>query len=152
MTKRAALVAMAFLGLGLGGCAGIRDHRGFVLDNQLVQSVQAGVDNKASVTKALGRPTFTGQFGDTDWYYVSQQTKQIAFSRPRIMDATILHVSFDAAGNVVAVEKGDESKLASVDPMGGKTPTLGHQKSLIQEIFGNIGSFSQPGLPGSGGQ
>ena len=32
--------------------------------------------------------------------------------------------------------------------MKGKTPTLGHNKSLIEEIFGNIGSIAQPGLPG----
>lgn len=153
MTMRLGPCAVALMGLGLlSGCAGIRDHRGFVLDDQLVQSVQVGVDNKDSVAKSLGRPTFTGQFGDNDWYYVSQQTKQVAFSRPRITDATILHVRFDAAGNVVAVDKGDETQIAAVDPMKGKTPTLGHQKSLIQEIFGNIGSISQPGLPGSGGQ
>lgn len=150
MTMRMGPLAVALIGLGLmSGCAGIRDTRGFVLDDQLAQSVQVGVDNKASVAKALGRPTFLGQFNDNDWYYVSHKTRQVAFTKPKVTDATILHVRFDAAGNVVAVETADESRIASVSPMKGKTPTLGHKKSLIQEIFGNIGSISQPGLPGS---
>lgn len=150
MTIRVGRVAVAFLGLSLlSACAGIREHRGFVLDDQLAQSVQVGVDNKESVAKSLGRPTFVGQFSDNDWYYVSQDTRQLAFGTPKVADSIILHVQFDAAGNVVAVNKGDESKIAAVSPMAGKTPTLGHKKSLIQELFGNIGSISQPGMPGS---
>ena len=61
----------------------------------------------------------------------------------------MLHVRFDPAGNVAAVETTDETKIAAVGPMGGKTPTLGHKKSLISEIFGNISSVAQPGLPGA---
>jgi hypothetical protein len=39
--------------------------------------------------------------------------------------------------------------IASVDPSGDKTPTLGRQRSFFDELFGNIGTISQPGLPGS---
>ena len=153
MTMRVAKLAVAFLGLGLlAGCASIRETHGFVLDEQLTKSVQAGVDNKDSVTKMLGRPTFTGQFSENDWYYISQNTRQIAFGRPTIKKETVLHIRFDAAGTVAAVETTDEKRIASVDPMGGKTPTLGHKKSLLEEIFGNISSISQPGLPGASPQ
>ena len=41
-----------------------------------------------------------------------------------------------------------EQQIARVGVMKSKTPTLGQSKSLIEEIFGNIGSISQPGLPG----
>ena len=151
MTMRMGRFAVAILGLSLlAGCAGLRETRGFVIDDQLVKSVQVGVDNKDSVAKSLGRPTFTSQFGGgNDWYYVAQKTKQFAFTRPKVTDQTVFHVRFDAAGNVAAVETTDETKIASVGPMKGKTPTLGQKRSLLQEIFGNIGSISQPGLPGS---
>ena len=42
--------------------------------------------------------------------------------------------------------------LASVDPTGDKTPTLGRKRSFFDELFGNIGTISQPGLPGAGRQ
>ena len=153
MTMRVARLAMAFLGLGLvTGCTSIRETHGFILDEQLSKAVQVGVDNKDSVAKSLGRPTFTGTFSQNDWYYISQNTRQVAFGTPTIKKETVLHIRFDPAGNVTAVETTDEKKIASVDPMGGKTPTLGHKKSLIDEIFGNISSISQPGLPGASPQ
>ncbi|HEU0310501.1 MAG TPA: outer membrane protein assembly factor BamE, partial [Sphingomicrobium sp.] len=65
MAKRS-LVAVIGLALALSACAGARDHKGFVLDPTLVDSVQVGVDNKDSVTRTLGRPTFTGQFDPND--------------------------------------------------------------------------------------
>ena len=42
--------------------------------------------------------------------------------------------------------------LSSVDPTGDKTPTLGRTRSFFEELFGNIGTISQPGLPGAGRQ
>ena len=149
MVKRSGKLAVAMIALSaLSACASIKESRGFVLDPQLVDSIQVGVDNKASVTKTLGRPSFTGQFSDSNWYYVSQQTRQVAFQTPRITKSQIVRVAFDPAGNVSAVQKADEKQIARVGPMKGKTPTLGHNKSLIEEIFGNIGSIAQPGLPG----
>ena len=150
MTKQVTRLAAAVLGATLlSACAGIREHRGFVLDEQLAQSVQVGVDNKTSVAKTLGRPTFVGQFDANDWYYLSQDTNQFAFRNPRVVDQKLLHVRFDPAGNVASVGTTGEELIASVDPSGDKTPTLGRKRSFFDELFGNIGTISQPGLPGA---
>ena len=45
------------LAVFLAGCAAQRAHKGTVIDSQLAGSIQAGVDNKASVEKLLGRWT-----------------------------------------------------------------------------------------------
>jgi len=148
MAKRS-VAAIIGLGLALAACAGIRDHKGFVLDQTLADAIQPGVDNKDSVVKTLGRPTFTGQFDPNEWFYVSQDTRQFAFRDPRVMQQTVLRVQFDQAGNVAAVNKTGKELIASVDPSGDKTPTLGRQRSFFDELFGNIGSISQPGLPGA---
>lgn len=124
----------------LAGCAGVMAHKGAVIDSQLVSSIQPGVDNKASVEKLLGRPSFTGQFSPNDWYYVSRDTKQVAFRNPRLRRQTTLHVRFDPAGNVVAVDRTGKELVASVDPANRKTPTLGRQRSFFEELFGNIGT------------
>jgi len=132
----------------LAGCAGIREHRGYVLDKELATGIQVGVDNKDSVTKTLGRPTFTGQFDPNDWYYVARDTSAFAFRRPRVTDQTVLHIRFDPAGNVAAVNQTDETLVASIDPVNDQTPTLGRERSFFEELFGNIGTFGAPGLPG----
>ena len=150
---RVGKIAIAMAGAALlAGCAGIRDHRGYVLDKELAAGVQVGVDNKDSVAKTLGRPTFTGQFTPDDWYYVAQDTSAFAFRRPKVTDQTVLHVRFDQAGNVALVEQTGEELIASINPMGGKTPTLGRDKSFFGELFGNIGTINQAGLPGGGPQ
>lgn len=153
MTAASAKLAMiAAAAALLGGCAGIYDHRGIVLDRELASAIQVGVDNRDSVAKTLGRPSFTGQFRDSDWYYVSRDTKTVAFRRPGVLDQTVLHVRFDAAGNVAAVKRSGRELIASVKPVNTRTPTLGRKRSFFNEIFGNIGSVGSGGLPGGGGQ
>jgi outer membrane protein assembly factor BamE (lipoprotein component of BamABCDE complex) len=142
--------ATALIGVALlSACAGSRDHRGIVLDKELASGIQVGVDNKESVQRTLGRPSFTGQFDPNDWYYVSRDTATLAFRLPRVTDQTVLHVRFDQAGNVAAVNQTGEELIAAISPSGDKTPTLGRNKSFFEELFGNIGTVTQPGLTGS---
>ena len=148
MAKRSVALIIG-LGLALSACAGIREHKGFVIDQTLADGIQVGVDNKDSVTRTLGRPTFTGQFDQNDWYYVSRNTAQLAFRDPKVTAQTVLRVRFDQAGNVASVEKTGKELIAKVDPSSDKTPTLGRQRSFFEELFGNIGTISQPGLPGT---
>jgi outer membrane protein assembly factor BamE (lipoprotein component of BamABCDE complex) len=150
--KRILLTAgLAALVLGASGCSRIRTHQGYQVDKLLVDSVQPGIDNRASVEGTLGRPSFTAQFGDADWYYVSRDMRQLAFSSPRPVDQTILHIRFDAAGNVVAVDRKGLEQVAKLSPSGDKTPTLGRHRSLFDEIFGNIGAVGAGGMGGGGG-
>jgi outer membrane protein assembly factor BamE (lipoprotein component of BamABCDE complex) len=133
------------------GCTQLRAHQGYVGDAALVSAVQAGVDNKQSVEASLGRPTFTGQFGGNDWYYFARDTRQLAFAQPRPTDQMLLHVRFDAAGNVTSVTKTGMENIARVSPESDKTPTLGRETGFFEELFGNIGSVGAPGAGGAGG-
>jgi len=132
-----------------GGCTRIRAHQGFLVDDLIVNSVLPGVDNKASVEGALGRPTFVSQFGPERWYYVSRETRSLAFASPRPTQQTLVTVEFDANGNVVEVDRnGTLDQVANISPTGRTTPTLGRKRSLFDEIFGNIGAV---GAGGGGG-
>jgi len=137
--------------LMLGGCAQIHQHKGVVLDSQLIGAIQPGVDNKDSVEKALGRPTFIGQFTPNEWYYVSRDVNQVAFRNPRVKKQTVLVVRFDQKGNVASVQQTGKELVMNVSPTGRSTPTLGRKRSFFEELFGNIGSVGAPGLPGQGG-
>ena len=133
-------LAAAVMGVALlGGCMGIRQHRGFVIDKELASGVQVGVDNKDSVAKTLGRPSFTGQFDANDWYYVSRDTKTVPFRSEAATDQTVLHIRFDAAGNVASVNQTGKELIAGINPVNDKTPTLGRDRSFFDELFGNIG-------------
>lgn len=135
------------------GCTRIRDHKGYIVDSTLLGTVQAGIDNKDSVAKTLGRPSFTGQFdrGAESWYYIGRETRQLAFASPSTVAQTTLTVRFDAAGNVVAVDRSGIEKVASITPNGDKTPTLGRDRGFFAELFGNIGRVGGVGGTVGGG-
>ena len=142
--RRAALTALA-AGLALGACTRVKDHQGFVLDQTLVAAIQPGVDNKDSVANTLGRPSFTSEFDQRDWYYLSRDTRNMAFSNPHPSGQTVLHIRFDDKGNVASVDRRGLEQVASIRPAGDKTPTLGRRRSLFDELFGNIGTVGATG-------
>nr|ALG05333.2 small protein A [uncultured bacterium 5H7] len=148
---RIGLAAAVALVAATGGCASIKDHRGYWVDTALIESVQPGVDNRTSVERSLGRPTFVSQFGQPAWYYVSVNTRQRPFASPRTTDQTILRIRFDDKGNVAAVDKAGAEKIARLDPDGKKTPTLGRDRGFLEDLFGNIGTVGAPGMGGQGG-
>ena len=130
----------------LAGCAQFRQHKGVVLDPQIASAIQPGVDNKASVQKLLGTPTFQAQFTPNDWYYVSRDTHQIAFRNPRVTRQTVMLVRFDQAGNVASTQNTGKELVLNLNPTKRSTPTLGRKKSFFDEIFGGIGSVGAPGV------
>lgn len=149
--KRRVITGAALAGamIATGGCARIVGHQGYLVDTQLVSTVQPGIDNKQSVQKTLGLPSFTGQFDQNDWYYIGRETKQLAFGLPKPTAQTLLHVRFDAAGNVAEVNRTGIEKVARIDPVNDKTPTLGRKHGFFEDLFGNIGRVGT--LPGGTG-
>ncbi len=150
-----ALVAGLTLGAVTGGCAPLRSHQGYVIDADLVNSVQPGVDTRQSVQQVLGQPTISSQFapeGQGDWYYVARDSRNYGFQTPRVKSQITIQISFDPAGNVTAIRRGDVSQVASISPYGKTTPTLGRQRGFFQDLFGNIGTVGAAGggVPGGG--
>jgi outer membrane protein assembly factor BamE (lipoprotein component of BamABCDE complex) len=145
LARVAALTGLILLATG---CAKVRGYQGYIADNVLIEGIQAGVDNRESVEKTLGRPSFVGEFDTSDWYYVSRQTRQYAYASPKPSEQTVLRVHFDGAGKVTTVTKTGVDQVVSIRPLKSKTPTLGKDSSFFQELFGNIGQVGSVGESG----
>ncbi|MEQ1498873.1 MAG: outer membrane protein assembly factor BamE [Novosphingobium sp.] len=145
------ILLVAAASLALSACASIKDHRGYLVDGALLDSVMPGIDNRVSVERMLGRPSFISQFGRQDWYYVSTNTRQSAFSRPEASEHLMVKVMFDDKGNVVSVERSGVERVARINPDGSKTPTLGRERTFLEDLFGNIGQVGAGGAPGGQG-
>lgn len=137
----------------VAGCNSIALHRGYLGDEVLVRSVQPGIDNRVSVERTLGQPSFTSQFGAPVWYYVSSTTTQAPFTTPKIAEHSVLAVHFDPAGNVANVERTGVDQVAYFNPDSDQTPTLGRERSFLEDLFGNIGQVGAggAGAPAGGG-
>jgi outer membrane protein assembly factor BamE (lipoprotein component of BamABCDE complex) len=143
------MMTVAAAALLLAGCATTRAHKGTVLDQQLVSTIQPGVDNKASVEKLLGGPSFVGQWTPNDWYYFSRDTNQVAFRNPRVNRQSVLLVRFDQKGNVAALQHSGKELVLGLDPSRRATPTLGRKKSFFDDLISNIGSVGSAGPGGA---
>ena len=80
-------VAAGIAAIGIGGCAPLRSHQGYVIDADLVNSVQPGVDNRQSVLDTLGTPTFTSQFGQGQWFYLARDSRNFSYNKPKAVEA-----------------------------------------------------------------
>lgn len=142
------VAAVAAVGL-TAGCTTIKDKRGYVAEDVLLNSVQPGIDNKTSVEGALGRPTFASVYGQDSWYYVSLDTRQKPFASPKTKGESLFTVHFDRAGNVVGTEHSGMERVVKLRPVGDKTPVYGRERTFLQDMFGNIGAVGA--APPSGG-
>ena len=150
-SRRLMLAGLVVVAAATGGCTRVKQNQGYLVDETLLTSIQPGVDNRDSVAKTLGRPSFAAQFDAGEWYYVSRNTEQYAFLHPKVKSQSILVVSFDKAGNVAKVERRGMEQIAKIDPVGDKTPTLGREEGFFQDLFGNIGTVGAGGVGGPGG-
>jgi outer membrane protein assembly factor BamE (lipoprotein component of BamABCDE complex) len=98
----------------------------------------------------LGKPTFTSEFNQGDWYYISRDVRNFAYNNPHVRDQVTLRISFDSRGVVSAVRRSGAEQVASISPSGKTTPTLGKKRSFFDELFGNIGTVGAIG-GGQGG-
>lgn len=146
---------LAVLGLGLAmaaaACTPLRSHQGYVVDTDLVNAIQPGVDNRQSVLQTLGTPTITSQFNGGDWYYVARDSRNLGFNLPHPVSQITLQISFDPAGNVTAIRRSGVDQVADISPYGKTTPTLGKKRGFFEDLFGNIGTVGAAGAGGPGG-
>ena len=148
--RNAVLGALA-LGIAIGGCTPLRSHQGYIIDADLVNAIQPGVDNRTSVAQTLGKPTIVSEFGQKDWYYVARDSRNLNFQKPKVKDQITLKISFDDAGNVSTISRGGVTQIAKIDPYGKTTPTMGRKRGFFQDLFGNIGTVGAAGSGAPGG-
>ncbi|WP_174298877.1 outer membrane protein assembly factor BamE [Sphingomonas bacterium] len=139
------ILALAAAAALASGCTKLRSHQGYIIDADLVNSVQPGVDTRDSVAKVLGQPSFRSQFGEQNWYYLSRDSRNYAYTRPRATDQLTLEISFDRTGTVSAVRRSGVEQIAAVDALAKTTPTLGRTRGFFQDLFGNIGTVGAAG-------
>ena len=70
---------------------------------------------------------------------MSRTLGQLAFRTPRPVDQKLVHVQFNDAGTVIAVNNTGMETVASISPNGDKTPTMGRERGFFEDLFGNMG-------------
>ena len=123
-------------------CSPIVVSNGYIPDQELVQKVRPGVHDKESVAELLGSPTSVAQFEPEVWYYVKREAERLAFFEESVTEQTVVAVKFDAAGIVTDIHRYDLEDGKAIEPVERVTPTRGKELTFLEQLFGNVGRFS----------
>ena len=130
------------MAMGVGACTIERQAKGFVIDADFAEAITPGLDNKTSVSNGLGNPSMIGTFNDDTWYYISEISLRRSFFKPQTTSRDIIAVRFDDFGLVEDVTRYSLADAIHVRPRKDKTPTRGKKLGVFEQIFSNIGRFS----------
>ena len=113
----------------------------------LVSIIKLGKDNKESISKILGEPSFKGTLGDNSFYYLGRVNSQIAFLKPDLEQQIILELNFDKKNNLKKIFVYDEKQTINIAMSPKETQLTGYKQSLLRQILGN---FGMPGMKRGG--
>ncbi len=136
------MVAAALL---LAGCAAKVSNHGVVPDPDALAAVSPGQSDKVDVESKLGTPSTIGTFNDDVWYYMSERREQKAFFDPKIVERKIIAVTFDREDRVEDIYTYTEEDGRKIELVSRVTPTAGNELTILQQLFGNLGRFGNPG-------
>lgn len=139
--RRAWLAAALAAAVALCACQPRVDTHGFMPNPEMIAQIEPGVQDKNEVTEVLGTPSTVATFDESTWYYITQKSRTFAFFKPEIVDQQVLVINFDGADVVSDINRYTIEDGLIVDPVTRKTPTVGKELSLLQQLFGNVGRF-----------
>ena len=141
MALRSVLLA-GTVALALGACAQGVQVRGNIPDGEMVSKINPGIHTRMDIASLLGSPSTVSTFQDSKWYYIGQKTTQFAFFEPEVLERKVLVISFNDAGYVANTKTYGLEDGKIIDPVERITPTEGREISIIQQLFGNLGRFT----------
>jgi outer membrane protein assembly factor BamE (lipoprotein component of BamABCDE complex) len=158
--RGARLALLLVAGLGLGGCSWLpsvgalpgsdlfdspRTLRGHRVDEEDLSQLVIGTATRADVEALLGSPSATGTFDDSDWFYIGGITRQRPGRQLAVEVQEVVRFRFDGQGRLAEIQRLGPQDGRDVQMVARITPSPGNERTLMQQIFGNIGRVG-PGL------
>ncbi len=142
MKRVAGLVLAAMIGGGLSGCTPEVKNHGYAPDDVLLAEIAAGQDTRGSVRRKIGRPSTTGVFTQTGWYYVATTVEHYLYNAPAVTGRRVVAVQFDANDVVAGVNVYGIDDGRIIDLQTRTTPTHGRELTILQQLLGNLGTLT----------
>ncbi|MGE4351374.1 MAG: outer membrane protein assembly factor BamE [Bdellovibrionales bacterium] len=124
---------------GMTACAPTIANRGNMIEPEKLAEITVGESTREQVATALGSPTQVGTFDEKAWYYFGRSTKQYAFLDPEIVKQQAIEVHFNDEGVVTSIAELDPSEAQEIAPIARRTPTYGHETTIVEQLVGNLG-------------
>ena len=130
----------------LSACSPRIDYRGKSPEVKDMSTIIPGKSNKFDVLKSIGSPTFESTYGPKTWFYVHKKTATTAFFKPDMVEKNTISVTFN---DLDVVEKIDDldPEMQDITPISHTTPTVGADRTILQQVFSNFGRKAKKSAP-----
>lgn len=147
---RLALLFAAAMTLSVNACAPRVAEHGYVFDERDLKALQPGVTTQAQVENLMGTPSTSSIIQGEAWFYIRSTIETVTFYPPEEVSRRVVAIHFDEQQvvNDVAYYALEDGKV--INFVSRKTPTRGKELTFLQQLFGNIGKFNNPGAGGGG--
>lgn len=125
----------------ISACTPVVAQRGNMIEDYQVEEISIGESKRSDVLKTFGSPTTKSTFDQNVWYYIGHETEKRGIFDPKVVKERIFLVAFDQEGTLEALEEIDRSRL-NIPYARDKTKTHGNDRTLAQELLGNLGRFN----------
>ncbi|WP_255564317.1 outer membrane protein assembly factor BamE [Mameliella sp. CS4] len=145
--KLKAVIAMLMV-VGLSACAAQYRTHGYLPSEADLQQIVPGVDTKASVEDLIGVPNAAGVLNGSGYYYIETEVRHFAYQKPKVVERTIVAITFDEADVVsnITTYGLEDGRVVAINRR--VTQTTDGDISFIRKLFGNIGGISASNLLG----
>ena len=133
---------VALVAVAVAGCADNIDPRGNAPLPDALAQITPGRVTRSDVVALIGTPATASLFGDDHWYYISSHFQTVAFYAPEELDRQVICIDFDKAGTVTAVRRLGLDQGKDVAMVARETPAPGKELSILEQLIGNVGKFS----------
>ena len=142
--SRTLMTAFAATGLAgalaLTGCAPQRLTTGYQAIDHQPKDIKVDVDTKSTVLDQLGSPSAQSTFDTNVWFYISQNSEEISYHKPRVTKRSVVAITFNKQSEKVAKVDTYSLKDGKIVAYNGReTPTRGRELSAIEQLLGNVG-------------
>lgn len=117
-------------------------NRGNLPEPEALAQVKVGQSTKGDVTDLLGTPSSVAAFDPNVWLYISRRVETVAFFAPEVTAQKVVLVSFDKSNHVDLLREYDLKDGKPIIPSDRVTPTEGKEMTILQQLFGNLGRFT----------
>ena len=134
---------LIFLGILfiLPSCSNTQITGQYVDDKELAE-LQNNMQDKQSVLKIFGSPTFVPDSDPKTWYYISRNLKVSPLSKPKLDQQKVVKLTFDSQDKLIDVELKTDLADTQMHPDSSSTYTKGKQESSLQHFIKNFGRFN----------
>jgi outer membrane protein assembly factor BamE (lipoprotein component of BamABCDE complex) len=129
----------------LVGCASTIDYRGKAPDPDQLAKLKIG-QSEEEVLTLIGSPTNTSLYGPQKWYYIYKKTAKTSFFDPTTLEEKIIVITFNDQGVVTHITQTTPNGQV-INPIRHKTPTVGEEQTILQQVFGNFGRHAKKAEP-----